>query len=60
VGEPRRGDVDWAAVREAFREIGYSEAHSELKGGDEPYLRDVSPPRRTAWCWAGRRARRGV
>ena len=37
------GDVDWAAVREAFREIGYSgSAITELKGGDEAYLRDVS------------------
>jgi L-ribulose-5-phosphate 3-epimerase len=37
------GDVDWEAVREAFREIGYSgSAVVELKGGDEAYLRDVS------------------
>ncbi len=37
------GDVDWEAVREAFREIGYSgSAITELKGGDEAYLRDVS------------------
>jgi L-ribulose-5-phosphate 3-epimerase len=37
------GDVDWKAVREAFREIGYSgSAITELKGGDEAYLRDVS------------------
>ncbi len=37
------GDVDWEAVREAFREIGYSgSAITELKGGDESYLRDVS------------------
>jgi len=37
------GDVDWEAVREAFREIGYSgTAITELKGGDEAYLRDVS------------------
>jgi sugar phosphate isomerase/epimerase len=35
--------VDWEAVREAFREIGYSgSAIAELKGGDEAYLRDVS------------------
>ncbi len=34
------GDVDWEAVRE---EIGYSgSAITELKGGDEAYLRDVS------------------
>src|SRR6266446_4946695 len=37
------GDVDWEAVREAFREIGYSgSAICELNGGDEAYLRDVS------------------
>jgi L-ribulose-5-phosphate 3-epimerase len=37
------GDVDWAAVREAFAEIGYSgSAIVELKAGDEAYLRDVS------------------
>jgi hexulose-6-phosphate isomerase len=37
------GDVDWEAVREAFREIGYAgSAIAELKGGDEAYLRDVS------------------
>ena len=37
------GDVDWEAVREAFREIGYAgSAICELDGGDEAYLRDVS------------------
>src|SRR5712692_10572871 len=37
------GDVDWEAVRGAFREIGYSgSAICELDGGDEVYLRDVS------------------
>jgi L-ribulose-5-phosphate 3-epimerase len=37
------GDVDWPAVRDAFREIGYAgSAITELKGGDEAYLRDVS------------------
>jgi len=37
------GDVDWEAVREAFREIGYSgSAICELDSGDEAYLRDVS------------------
>ena len=37
------GDVDWEAVREAFREIGYAgSAITELKSGDEAYLRDVS------------------
>jgi L-ribulose-5-phosphate 3-epimerase len=37
------GDVDWDAVRGAFRETGYSgSAICELEGGDEAYLRDVS------------------
>jgi hexulose-6-phosphate isomerase len=37
------GDVDWEAVREAFRETGYSgSAICELESGDEAYLRDVS------------------
>jgi L-ribulose-5-phosphate 3-epimerase len=37
------GDVDWEAVREAFRATGYAgSAITELKGGDEAYLRDVS------------------
>jgi L-ribulose-5-phosphate 3-epimerase len=37
------GDVDWAAVREAFRETDYSgSAICELDGGDQAYLRDVS------------------
>jgi hexulose-6-phosphate isomerase len=37
------GDVDWAAVRSALADIGYSgSAIVELKGGDEAYLRDVS------------------
>jgi len=37
------GDVDWGAVREAFRETGYSgSAICELDSGDEAYLRDVS------------------
>ena len=36
------GDVDWAAVRQAFADIGYSgSAVTELEGGDEAYLRDV-------------------
>jgi L-ribulose-5-phosphate 3-epimerase len=36
------GDVDWAAVRQAFADIGYSgSAVTELAGGDETYLRDV-------------------
>jgi L-ribulose-5-phosphate 3-epimerase len=37
------GDVDWAAVRQAFADIGYSgSAITELEHGDEAYLRDVS------------------
>jgi hexulose-6-phosphate isomerase len=37
------GDVDWEAVREALREIGYAgSVITELKGGDEAYLHDVS------------------
>ncbi len=37
------GDVGWEAVREAFREIGYSgSAICELAAGDEAYLRDLS------------------
>jgi len=37
------GDVDWPAVREALREVGFSgSAITELDGGDEAYLRDAS------------------
>ena len=37
------GEVDWEAVREAFREIAYAgSAITELKGGEEVCLRDVS------------------
>jgi L-ribulose-5-phosphate 3-epimerase len=37
------GDVDWNAVRQAFADVGYSgSAITELDGGDEKYLRDVS------------------
>ncbi len=37
------GDVDWAAVRQAFADTGYTgSVIVELKGGDEAYLRDVS------------------
>jgi len=37
------GDTDWAEVRKAFAEIGYSgSAITELEHGDEAYLRDVS------------------
>jgi L-ribulose-5-phosphate 3-epimerase len=36
------GDVDWAAVRQAFTDVGYKgSVIVELKGGDEDYLRDV-------------------
>lgn len=39
----REGSVDWPAVRKAFAEIGYSGyMTTELAGGDEAYLRDVS------------------
>jgi hexulose-6-phosphate isomerase len=37
------GDVDWAAVRQAFAEVVYSgSVIAELDGGDQAYLRDVS------------------
>lgn len=37
------GDADWAAVRAAFSAIGYSgSVITELPGGNEAYLRDVS------------------
>ena len=37
------GDVDWSAVRQAFADIGYSgSVITELDGGNESYLRDVS------------------
>ncbi len=37
------GDVNWGAVGEAFREIGYAgSALTALPAGDETYLRDVS------------------
>ncbi len=37
------GDVDWAAVRDALSETGYSgSAIVELEPGDEAYLKDVS------------------
>jgi L-ribulose-5-phosphate 3-epimerase len=37
------GDIDWGAVRQAFADVGYSGyATTELEGGDEAYLRDVS------------------
>src|SRR6516164_3456790 len=37
------GDADWAEVRKALMETGYTgSAIAELKGGDEAYLRDLS------------------
>ncbi len=37
------GDVNWAEVRKAFGEVGYTgSVIAELDGGDEAYLRDVS------------------
>jgi len=37
------GDVDWAAVRQAFADVGYTgSAITELEAGDEAYLRDLS------------------
>lgn len=39
----REGDVDWAEVRRALEETGYSGvATCELPSGDEAYLREVS------------------
>jgi hexulose-6-phosphate isomerase len=37
------GDVDWPAVCDAIREVGYHGfATAEMSGGDEKYLRDVA------------------
>jgi L-ribulose-5-phosphate 3-epimerase len=37
------GDINWPEVRKALADIGYSgAATTELEGGDESYLRDVS------------------
>ena len=37
------GDIDWAAVRKAFADVGYTGwTTTELEAGDEPYLRDVA------------------
>ena len=37
------GDADWAEVRKALADVGYSgSAIAELDGGDEAYLHDVS------------------
>jgi L-ribulose-5-phosphate 3-epimerase len=36
------GDIDWAAVRKAFADVGYTGwATTELESGDEAYLRDL-------------------
>jgi hexulose-6-phosphate isomerase len=36
------GDIDWAAVRKAFADVGYTGwTTTELEAGDEAYLRDV-------------------
>lgn len=49
----REGSVDWPEVRRAFAEIGYTGfMTTELGGGDEAYLRDVS--RRVDEILAGR------
>jgi hexulose-6-phosphate isomerase len=37
------GDIDWAAVRKAFADVGYTGwTTTELEAGDEAYLRDVA------------------
>jgi len=37
------GDIDWAAVRQAFADVGYTGwTTTELDPGDEAYLRDVA------------------
>ena len=37
------GDIDWAAVRQAFADVGYTGwATTELEAGDEAYLRDLA------------------
>jgi hexulose-6-phosphate isomerase len=39
----REGDVNWPEVRKAFDEVGYTGyMTTELAGGDEAYLRDLS------------------
>lgn len=39
----REGDVNWKEVRKAFAEVGFTSfMNTELGGGDEAYLRDVS------------------
>ncbi|HTS67625.1 MAG TPA: sugar phosphate isomerase/epimerase, partial [Terriglobia bacterium] len=37
------GDIDWAAVRKAFADVGYTGwTTTELEAGNEAYLRDVA------------------
>jgi hexulose-6-phosphate isomerase len=37
------GDIDWPEVRKAFADVGYTGyATTEVEGGDEAYLRDLS------------------
>jgi L-ribulose-5-phosphate 3-epimerase len=37
------GDIDWAAVRQALKQVGFrGAAICELPGGDEAYLRNIS------------------
>jgi hexulose-6-phosphate isomerase len=39
----REGDINWPEVYKALKEVGYNGAATvELRGGDEPYLREVS------------------
>ena len=39
----REGDVNWPEVRRAFTDVGFTGfMNTELDGGDEAYLRDVS------------------
>lgn len=39
----REGDINWPEVRRAFAEVGFTSfMNTELGGGDEAYLRDVS------------------
>ena len=37
------GDIDWPEVRKAFADVGYTGyTTTEVEGGDEAYLRDLS------------------
>ena len=43
VGSLREGSINWPEVRKAFAEVGFTGyMNTELGGGDEAYLRDVS------------------